>query len=151
MAISPADTQELFANRTQVPWISDPAQALNLTQDRAAQGAPYLKALLQEFPDSAALLETQSPEHVVAALCAPPPDDNLASLSQTLRQRKKQIHLICALCDIAGVWDWDPVTRTLSDFTDMAMTVLFAATARELGFTPNERGPVPGLFVLAIG
>lgn len=80
-----------------------------------------------------------------------------------LRYLKSAIHLLCALCDLGGVWDLELVTSALSRFADEAAKVaLFHVAAEEtrrtrllaLSFNPaftEKNGPIPGLFILAMG
>ncbi len=61
-----------------------------------------------------------------------------------LRHLKGDLHLLVALADLGGVWDLDAVTSALTRFADAAVRVALAAAA-------GAPGPVPGLFVLALG
>ena len=50
------------------------------------------------------------------------------------------------------MWDWAQVTENLSAYADACMALLIKDTAAEMGFEACEkRGPVPGLFVMALG
>ena len=75
----------------------------------------------------------------------------MVKLSPLLRNAKQKIHLLTALCDLAGVWDWQKVCQCLSDFADVAMEALIASLAAEMQFKGDKDNPVPGLFVLALG
>ncbi|MFC0633415.1 bifunctional [glutamine synthetase] adenylyltransferase/[glutamine synthetase]-adenylyl-L-tyrosine phosphorylase [Brevundimonas balnearis] len=75
-----------------------------------------------------------------------------------LRRLKGDLHLLTALADLGGVWDLDRVTQALSDFADAAVRATLRALAHDLRArgalrTPpdDRRGPVPGLFLLAMG
>jgi len=75
-----------------------------------------------------------------------------------LRRLKGELHLLTALADLGGLWDLDQVTGALSRFADVAARAALAAVAedqRERGklIIPagNRRGPIPGLFGLAMG
>ncbi|PHR59329.1 MAG: bifunctional [glutamate--ammonia ligase]-adenylyl-L-tyrosine phosphorylase/[glutamate--ammonia-ligase] adenylyltransferase [Robiginitomaculum sp.] len=120
------------------------------------ENAPYLKQLCETWPDILRDLATKSPESIYQNILANIQSDDLSVLSASplnasLRQAKQRMHLLCACCDIAGVWDWDVVTGVLSDFADFSMQALIQSVADEMGFEGDEYGPVPGLFVLALG
>ncbi len=79
-------------------------------------------------------------------------------MGAALRRLKAKLHLLTALCDLGGVWDLDQVTGALSDFADAAVrTALRTAAAQEVergrltAVGEGARGPVPGLFVVAMG
>ncbi|MEQ7156177.1 bifunctional [glutamine synthetase] adenylyltransferase/[glutamine synthetase]-adenylyl-L-tyrosine phosphorylase [Brevundimonas aurifodinae] len=122
--------------------------------------SPYLAGLMRRWPDS------------LRAILADDPDARLTDiLSKTLaleggadqvraplRQLKAELHLLTALADLGEVWDLDAVTLALSRFADAAATTALRAVAhdqRERGrlvSAPEDpRGPVPGLFGLAMG
>ena len=95
------------------------------------------------------LLETRALETETA---------DLPETAARLRRLKDEVHLAVALADLGGLWPLDSVTAALSDFADAALRAAFAAAARaEIGkgrLRPSdepERGPVPGLFVIAMG
>jgi glutamate-ammonia-ligase adenylyltransferase len=80
------------------------------------------------------------------------------AVGAALRRLKAELHLLTALCDLGGVWDLDDVTFALSDFADAAVRVaLVVAATQEVdrgrfsAVGQGERGPVPGLFVVAMG
>ena len=76
-----------------------------------------------------------------------------------LRRLKGDLHLLTALADLGGAWDLDAVTAALTRFADAAVrAALAAAGAAEVAAgrltaadADDPRGPVPGLFVLALG
>jgi glutamate-ammonia-ligase adenylyltransferase len=106
------------------------------------------KATLKAILDGAAALEAQA--------------QDAAAVGADLRRLKTELHLLTALCDLGGVWGLDEVTGALSDFADAAVrTALATAAAQEVqrgrltavgeDAGHNGRGPVPGLFVVAMG
>lgn len=113
--------------------------------------APYLDALCDQWPETISHLERVSPEKIYTQIVSDIGGDDFETLCASLRLAKRKVHLLSALCDIAGVWDWDVVTSVLSDFADIAMAQLITSVADEMGFESNSRGAVPGLFVLALG
>ncbi|MGV9005643.1 MAG: bifunctional [glutamine synthetase] adenylyltransferase/[glutamine synthetase]-adenylyl-L-tyrosine phosphorylase [Brevundimonas sp.] len=122
--------------------------------------SPYLSGLARRWPgrlhtilaaDPAVCLETILGE--TAALAGPP-----EALKAPLRRLKAELHLLTALADLGGVWDLDSVTGALSRFADAAAQTALAAVAFEqreagklLAAADDPRGPVPGLFGLAMG
>ncbi|MEI9965631.1 MAG: bifunctional [glutamine synthetase] adenylyltransferase/[glutamine synthetase]-adenylyl-L-tyrosine phosphorylase [Caulobacteraceae bacterium] len=76
-----------------------------------------------------------------------------------LRRLKGDLHLLTALCDLGGVWDLDQVTAALTRFADAAVLAALALVAADEAargrlVPPPEAsaaGPVPGLFVVAMG
>ena len=122
--------------------------------------SPYLAGLMRRWPDQLrAVLEND-------------PGDRLSDiLSRTaalrggadevrapLRRLKGELHLLTALADLGGTWNLDAVTLALSRFADVSAAAALHAVAhdqRERGklvSAPDDpRGPVPGLFGLAMG
>lgn len=113
--------------------------------------APYLDMLLDKWPEVVAGLRAQSPETLLADLLANIQPSDLPSFNTALRQTKQKIHLLAALCDLAGVWDWAEVCQCLSGFADKCMQALITAIAEDMKFDGTPDNPVPGLFVLALG
>ena len=73
-----------------------------------------------------------------------------------LRRLKAALHLLTALCDLGGVWGLDQVTGALTRFADAAIRAALVLAARSLQdrllpFDPGPAGPMPGLFVIAMG
>ncbi|PHR94302.1 MAG: bifunctional [glutamate--ammonia ligase]-adenylyl-L-tyrosine phosphorylase/[glutamate--ammonia-ligase] adenylyltransferase [Robiginitomaculum sp.] len=119
--------------------------------EAARSCAPYLDELCGRWPNILERLDTDAPESIYKHILSNIRTDDFDTLCADLRRCKQQVHLLSALCDIAGVWNWADVTGVLSDFADLAMQKLIKQVATEMGFEGNERGPVPGLFVLALG
>jgi len=117
----------------------------------AQENSPYLRGLLEKWPDLVQMLARRTPESILEGLLVDICPMPYAQLSPHLRSTKQQIHLLTALCDLAGVWDWEQVCQYLSDFADIAMGALIASVANEMQFEGQKDNPVPGLFVLALG
>ncbi len=121
----------------------------------ARENSPYLRSLLEKWPKLTQGLCRQTPERIftdlLADLSADTRDLPLAELSLHLRQTKQKIHLLAALCDLAGVWNWERVCKNLSAFADIAMEALIVSVAKDMQFGGQKDNPVPGLFVLALG
>jgi glutamate-ammonia-ligase adenylyltransferase len=125
--------------------------------------SPYLAGLAKRWPPMLARILADDPDrrlkgilkdtHGLQAKAA-----DAEAVRQGLRHLKAELHLLTALCDLGGVWDLDAVTGALTDFADAAVqTALACAAAQEIErgrlLPPPDgaRGPVPGLFVLALG
>src|SRR5688572_9938942 len=87
--------------------------------------------------------------------CGPITDRKAA---ERLRALKKDVHLLTALSDLGGVWSLEQVTGALSAFADAAVQAALGAAVREevargrlAEPADASHGPVPGLFVLAMG
>tara|TARA_R110002051_G_scaffold3433_2_gene18525 strand:+ start:3711 stop:6470 length:2760 start_codon:yes stop_codon:yes gene_type:complete len=122
--------------------------------------SPYLAGLVRRWPERLrATLETDPEARLEAILDATralegEPD----ALKSPLRKLKAELHLLTALADLGGVWDLDQVTGALSRFADAATQTALASVAfqqREAGkllaTVDDPRGPIPGLFGLAMG
>jgi glutamate-ammonia-ligase adenylyltransferase len=129
----------------------------------AFAASPYLAGLARKAPERLGNILAASPEASLAAILAETGGweahpVGLEEVSRGLRRLKADLHLTSALADLGGVWDLDQVTGALSDFADAALRAALATAARaemEKGrLVPGdgpENGPVPGLFVLAMG
>jgi glutamate-ammonia-ligase adenylyltransferase len=126
----------------------------------AFAGSPYLFGLARRWPEGLRATLEAAPEarldailEAVAALRGGADD-----MRGPLRRLKADLHLLTALADLGGVWDLDHVTAALSRFADLTAQAALEAVAhdqRERGklvSAPDDpRGPVPGLFGLAMG
>ena len=125
--------------------------------------SPYLTGLSRRRPDQLQRILASDPADRLEAILA-----ETAALTEqaadakavgvTLRRLKAELHLLTALCDLGGVWDLDAVTSALTRFADAAVCAALAcATAQEVergrlsAVATGDRGPAPGLFVLALG
>ena len=122
--------------------------------------SPYLAGLARRWPQRLRWTLDSDPETRLAEILAATdaligaPDE----IKAPLRRLKAELHLLTALCDLGGVWDLDRVTGALSRFADAAARAALRITADDwrrrgrLASAPDDpRGPVPGLFVLAMG
>ncbi|MCF6220935.1 MAG: bifunctional [glutamine synthetase] adenylyltransferase/[glutamine synthetase]-adenylyl-L-tyrosine phosphorylase [Robiginitomaculum sp.] len=117
----------------------------------AASCAPYLERLLDKWPEIVTSLKQYPPEEIFTGLLEGIKPTSLPELHKSLRQTKQKIHLLAALCDLAGVWDWVQVCQVLSEFADKSMQALITTIAEDMEFDGTPDNPVPGLFVLALG
>ncbi|MDE0945952.1 MAG: glutamine-synthetase adenylyltransferase, partial [Sphingobium sp.] len=114
-------------------------------QARIRGHSPFLVRVLDRLPDLADCLATGDFDAALAmAHAAGSPDDGVA---RSLRRRRNAIALTVAAADLAGAWDLDRVTRTLSDFADTALEEALAAAMQERYPDMAHRGFV----VLALG
>jgi glutamate-ammonia-ligase adenylyltransferase len=121
--------------------------------------SPYLARLASRHPDDLEALLGAEPDAALRALVAEAetagglePDEGAAQL----RWLKGRLHLLTALCDLGGVWDLDQVTGALTQFADAAVQAALSLAARSLqdrlaDFDRGAAGPLPGLFVVALG
>ncbi|MBV9996865.1 MAG: bifunctional [glutamine synthetase] adenylyltransferase/[glutamine synthetase]-adenylyl-L-tyrosine phosphorylase [Caulobacteraceae bacterium] len=123
--------------------------------------SPYLARLAARDADHLAATLQADPEATLAALVAQADQAGRLGLeggAARLRRLKGRLHLLCALCDLGGVWDLDAVTGALTRFADASVgaALVLAAEAAisdgELRRSPEgPAGPLPGFFVLALG
>lgn len=122
--------------------------------------SPYLTGLARRWPARLrTILETDPSARLQAILAETAALNGLPdALKAPLRWLKAELHLLTALADLGGVWDLDRVTGALSRFADAAAQAALAAVAFEqreagklLAAADDLRGPVPGLFGLAMG
>ena len=122
--------------------------------------SPYLSGLARRSPTRLQATLAAAPgerlETILSATAAldGPPD----ALKASMRGLKADLHLVTALADLGGVWDLDAVTGGLSRFADAVTRAALTAVAVEqrargklLSVADDPRGPVPGLFGLAMG
>ena len=119
--------------------------------------SPYLKGLITReaawLPEALADPETAL-EAVFADCRAMAPDQ----LKPGLRQAKRRVALLTALCDLGGVWPLERVTGALTDFgalcADVAIKSEIAALIRRKklpGMTEADVETAGGLTILAMG
>ncbi|MET0370909.1 MAG: bifunctional [glutamine synthetase] adenylyltransferase/[glutamine synthetase]-adenylyl-L-tyrosine phosphorylase [Sphingobium sp.] len=107
--------------------------------------APFLSRMMDRFAPIAAMLEAGDLDGALVATRAVARPD--ASVAGALRRRRSALALVTAAADLAGVWDLDQVSRTLSDFADEALETAIAAA-----FAERYPGTQPrGFAVLALG
>jgi glutamate-ammonia-ligase adenylyltransferase len=123
--------------------------------------SPYLAGIARRRPGRLAALLQADPAQSLARLIAGVRGlDGQAGplVAEGLRRLKTELHLLTALADLGGVWDLEAVTGALSRFADEAVAAALACAGREaadsgvlLAPTDPGRGPVPGLFAVAMG
>jgi [glutamine synthetase] adenylyltransferase / [glutamine synthetase]-adenylyl-L-tyrosine phosphorylase len=121
--------------------------------------SPYLFGLARRWPEMLYKVLKDGPEARLEAVLAATAalTGGADELRAPLRRLKAELHLLTALADLGGLWDLDAVTGALTRFADTACGAALAAVVedqRERGkvvAAPGERGPLPGLFGLAMG
>ncbi|MDZ4693482.1 bifunctional [glutamine synthetase] adenylyltransferase/[glutamine synthetase]-adenylyl-L-tyrosine phosphorylase [Terricaulis sp.] len=130
----------------------------------ALESAPYLKRLMERRSDLLANADSAWADRLRADALAtanaiadePPP---IEEAMRTLRRAKDALHLCVALADLNRTWPLHQVTGAITDFADAALRAALAVGAQEsarrgdfeLGALGGERGPVPGLTLIAMG
>ena len=122
--------------------------------------SPYLFGLARRWPERLRAVLDEAPAARLSAILETTEalTGDADELRAPLRRLKGELHLLTALADLGGVWDLDQVTDALSRFADVSVNAALRAVAcdqRERGklvSPPDDpRGPVPGLFGLAMG
>jgi glutamate-ammonia-ligase adenylyltransferase len=123
----------------------------------AAGSSPYLRSLIaQEAIWIGQALENprQSLAEVFADCRAMLPDQ----LKPGLRQAKRRVALLTALCDLSGGWSLEEVTTALTDFGALTADVAIKAEIAKLirrkklpGLTEDDIETAGGLTILAMG
>lgn len=112
--------------------------------DRLTANAPFLARLAELQPDDVTRFLTDGTDAALAAVAAPPMDDDIMV---SLRQWRGRIALLLALGDLSGEHDVATTTRHLSAFADAACDAALAAA-----FAERVPGEEPrGLSVIALG
>lgn len=111
----------------------------------------YLRGLLAR--ESLWLQAAQEdPETAIVTALNWDTDKGLSELGRELRQSKRRVALLAAVCDLGGVWDLDGVTGALTDLADAAVRTAFEAAVRDQ--IRQRRLPTEatdGLVVFAMG
>jgi len=106
--------------------------------------APFLKGLMRGRAATLARLADAGPEAALADALALAGEADRPIMPR-LRTARRDVALITALADLAGLWGLEPVTAALSDFTDLAIDAAIAAALAERGAANR------GLVALALG
>ncbi len=122
--------------------------------------SPYLASLAVRDPERLERLVGGEPFALLADILGRVDAASVLQVNeagQALRGAKAELHLLTALCDLGGVWTLDQVTTALTRFADAAVQAALAVVAAaerradRLIASPIGRGPLPGLFCLALG
>ncbi len=122
--------------------------------------SPYLLSLARRPTDRLWRLLSDAPDRQLDRILEATLklEGGAEAIKAPLRQLKGDLHLLTALCDLGGVWDLEAVTHALSAFADASTQAALRAVAtdlrargRLLAAEDGPAGPVPGLFILAMG
>ncbi len=128
-----------------------------------AGNSPYLSRLMQRQPQFFMDVCCQSPEKMLNEVLEAMRGWQVGAMTQPevmrhLREAKQRVALLCAMADVASVWDVMTVTRALSDFADAAIIkatdflLSQAAKKNELALADiNNPQTGSGLLVLGMG
>lgn len=112
---------------------------------RAERFSPFLGMMSGRYPDIAARLRAGEDE--AAWSLAARTGEGASGPAQALRRKRGAVALVTAVADLAGAWDFERVTRTLSDFADEAVEAALMAA-----FAERYPGEEPrGFAVIALG
>ncbi len=122
--------------------------------------SPYLFGLARRWPEMLRTVLADAPEARLEDIAARTialtggADD----MRSPLRRLKAELHLLTAIADLGGIWNLDQVTGALSRFADVASRAALSGVAEDLRqrgklltAADDTRGPIPGLFGLAMG
>lgn len=119
--------------------------------------SPYLRGLMQREADWLREAVDQ-PEAALDRALAAPDGVGIDALPLALREAKRRVALLAALCDLGGVWSLEQVTGALTRLADravhLALTVLVAEEIRRgklPGVTPDDAATAGGMVALAMG
>lgn len=119
--------------------------------------SPYLRSLMLREADwlRAAV---EAPEAALEATLSAADTLTADALPLTLREAKRRIALLSALCDLGGVWSLEEVTGALTRLADKAvhlsLTTLVSEEIRRgklPGATPEDAATAGGMVALAMG
>ncbi|WP_374432641.1 glutamine-synthetase adenylyltransferase [Tabrizicola sp.] len=160
----------LAARITRLPIPFDPAAAADLRADlpgfapevmdlmsATAACSPYLRGLM--LREAEWLREAvEAPEAALEATLSGADTLTSDALPLALREAKRRVALLAALCDLGGAWPLEQVTGALTRLADKAvhlsLTTLVAEEIRRgklPGATPDDAATAGGMVALAMG
>jgi glutamate-ammonia-ligase adenylyltransferase len=119
--------------------------------------SPYLRGLMLReadwLPEALA-----NPEAALDAVLAAPAEAAPDALALALRQAKRRVALLAALCDLGGVWPLEMVTGALTRLADKAVHLALTTQVGEEirrgklpGASPDDAATAGGMVALAMG
>ncbi|MGR3759008.1 glutamine-synthetase adenylyltransferase [Roseobacteraceae bacterium NS-SX3] len=140
--------------RALVPELTGAAAEL---VEGAGGSSPYLKELAgmeAGWLPAALAAPEEALQEIHAACRALPPDQ----LKPGLRQAKRRVALLTALCDLSGGWSLEQVTGALAEFAGLCVDVAIKSEVAALirrgklpGLSEDDADTAGGLSVLAMG
>ncbi len=110
--------------------------------DRAKTNSPFLRLLIDQYPDFIDLLSNMGVE---AALGEIWPDDEF--LARRMRVARNRTFLVLALADLSSIWSFERIVLAISDLADAALRL-----AIDDAITTHVPGAAPrGLVAIALG
>ena len=120
--------------------------------------SPYLKGLMGREADWLRAVVADRPEATLEAVLDAPVAAATDGLGVALRQMKRRVALLAALCDLGGIWALEEVTTALTRAADRAVDLcLKRLVAEEIrrgkvpGATPEDAATAGGMVALAMG
>ncbi|SHE62560.1 glutamate-ammonia-ligase adenylyltransferase [Loktanella atrilutea] len=150
----PFDAERAAGALDAAPWAKDGLRDLIAG---TAGCSPYLAGLIAAESD---WLQgaTEDPEAALAATLREIPAIPFADLGPGLRQAKRRVALLTALCDLAGIWPLATVTQALTDLAVAAVQACIVplvdaeiARGKLPGLIADDAGEAGGMVVLAMG
>jgi glutamate-ammonia-ligase adenylyltransferase len=159
-------SQTFAARLTRQPIAFDPAPEAEIRSDfsdlppevtsllaATAGCSPYLRGLMTRESDWLRAALAMRPEAALQAELDRLDPLPLADLPAALRQSKRRLALLAALCDLGGIWPLAEVTGALTALADRAVDLplqrLIADEVRRGKLT--DLGPAHGMVVFAMG
>ncbi|WP_164116098.1 bifunctional [glutamine synthetase] adenylyltransferase/[glutamine synthetase]-adenylyl-L-tyrosine phosphorylase [Sphingorhabdus sp. Alg239-R122] len=117
---------------------------LNVALDRARRHAPFLAHVMERHGEITALLEADRLDDALEAAWACGKGEDVPA---ALRGQRQALALVLAIGDLAGVYDFEKISGTLSDFADTACdrAITYAIQRRM-----PDAGPC-GFAIIALG
>ena len=155
-------TREMLIEAARSSGWLEPLEAAWPALEPVFGASPYLSSLVRRAPEMLARILSEDPAKTLRDILSAARASAKAAESEfaerRLRRLKARLHLLTALADLGGVWTLDRVTNGLTRFADIAVASALAVAAREmatsgriLGVFDRSAGPLPGLFVIAMG
>jgi [glutamine synthetase] adenylyltransferase / [glutamine synthetase]-adenylyl-L-tyrosine phosphorylase len=147
------DPSAAMDTRAALPGL--PAEILDLCAATAGC-SPYLRGLMHR--EAEWLEALVDPEAALEAALFEAGEGPPEALPMVLRQAKRRVALLTALCDLGGVWSLETVTGALTRLADRAVQLaLTTSVAEEIrrgkvpGATPEDAEVAGGMVALAMG
>ncbi|WP_312815777.1 bifunctional [glutamine synthetase] adenylyltransferase/[glutamine synthetase]-adenylyl-L-tyrosine phosphorylase [Brevundimonas sp.] len=151
--------EQLFEAAREQDW-QDDLEAAWPSLAPVFAASSYLGGIARRWPQMLHAILLADPDQRLEGLIAETltleggPEDT----KSPLRLFKAELHLMTALADLGGAWSLDQVTSAIARFADAAAQTALRSAASDwrrrgklLSAVDDPRGPVPGLFALAMG